>query len=314
MPKKRCVHLILNPLSGQATTWVAWLTHALGWRRMKRLNATAATIHHIKTLFNDHHIDMDYSLTQGPKDATVLAQRAVVSGNYDTVIAMGGDGTINEVVNGLVGSTVMLGVIPYGTANVFGISFNLPTTLKDACLVIIRGNRQKIDVGAINNHYFVCMAGVGFDAYVIKKADQSLKKTWGALSYVIMALWAYVRYRFHPIIIKVDHDPVPKKGYFLMINNTPYYGGRWMVAPNATPTDGRLDISLITKRGLWPLLRCGVRLWRGHLTPTDDAQFLQCQRIDIRAFGHHRLHADAEYVGHTPAKIRIHPKALCVIT
>ena len=141
-------------------------------------------------------------------------------------------------------------MIPYGTANVFGLSFDVPNDYLEACKRIIEGQSKVIDLGNINGHFFICMGGVGFDAYHKKKADKRLKKIIGGLSYVMISMVEYFRYKFNPIIFKVDNDSELKKGYFLFICNTKYYGGKFIISDKIDPTDGLLDICLIKDKGV----------------------------------------------------------------
>ena len=309
----RSVMLILNPKSGKQQIYLSWLNKLFGWNNVNRGYATKEIIAIIKPIFESKGIAFNYAYTDYGGHAKELAQNAV-NNDVDTVIAMGGDGTINEVVNGIVGSGVRLGVIPYGTANVFGISFDLPTQLEAACDKIVAGETSTIDIGSINGHYFVCMAGVGFDAYIIKKADKSLKKLIGGISYVFLAMVEYFRYRFHPIVFQVDDDPTPKRAYFLIICNTKYYGGKYVVSDKTDPSDGMLDICLIKDKGLLTAISCIFQLALGKLKGGKMVEKLQCKTIRIRAFGKHRVHCDAEFVGYVPVTVNIHPQAIKIIT
>ncbi|MEK9727411.1 MAG: diacylglycerol kinase family protein [Candidatus Margulisiibacteriota bacterium] len=307
--KPASVYLILNPNSGQQHAIFQWINRLFGWSKVNKRLTASQIINEIKGIFESQGIKFHHSLTEYPGHATQLAKLAIET-QVDTIIAMGGDGTINEVINGMVGSDRRLGVIPYGTANVFGLSFDLPTKFRAACEKIINGETKIIDLGSINGHYFACMAGVGFDAYIIKKADKRLKKIIGALSYIILAMVEYFWYRFQPILFKVDGNQKGQKGYFLFICNTKYYGGKFVISEKTSPTDGKLDICVIKQRHLLATLRCSIQLALGELKESKDVAIIQCEKVHIRAFGRHRIHCDAEYVGHTPATVQIHSGAL----
>src|SRR3954447_8180800 len=130
--------------------------------------------------------DADFELTSGPGDAGVLAAGAAARG-YTTVVAAGGDGTINEVVNGIPGSGASLGVLPVGTMNVFAAELGIPGDLNEAWDVILGGNTREIDLAQANQQYFVQLAGVGLDAQVVKETSWSMKRSLGPLSYVVSA-------------------------------------------------------------------------------------------------------------------------------
>ena len=213
------VFLIVNPNSGIKSRFFRFVNRIFGWNKIKKNKSLNELIGCIQLQFEESGVSFNYAFTTHSGHAKALASQESQKG-IDTIIAMGGDGTINEVVNGMVGSKTRLGVIPYGTANVFGISFDVPSDYRSACKRIIEGHTKVIDLGEINGHYFICMAGVGFDAYIIKKADRQLKKIIGGLSYVLFSMLEYFRYKFKSIIFKVERpiEPVePKIAIFFFI-------------------------------------------------------------------------------------------------
>ncbi len=306
------VFLIINPNSGIKNRFFRWLNRIFGWNKIKKSKSLDEKVIQIQSQFENEGIGFEYAYTKYPGHAKDLAHQESAKG-IDIIIAMGGDGTINEVVNGMVHSESRLGVIPYGTANVFGLSFDVPNDYLEACKRIIEGQSKVIDLGNINGHFFICMGGVGFDAYIIKKADKRLKKIIGGLSYVMISMVEYFRYKFNPIIFKVDNDSELKKGYFLFICNTKYYGGKFIISDKIDPTDGLLDICLIKDKGLFTAIKCSVQLAMGKLRKSDVVEKFQCKQIYIDASGRHRIHGDAEYVSHTPANVQIYPKAITII-
>lgn len=311
-PSLRKVFIIMNPNAGAQSRKFHLGRFLLGIKKIQSSHKTKeALMAGIISVFESHHIQASGAFTQSKGHATELAKRAVEDG-ADAVVAVGGDGTINEVINGMANTKVMLGVIPYGTANVFGLSFNIPMDVELACLTIINATPMPIDLGRINGTYFACMAGVGFDAFVIQKADKTLKKLFGALSYVVVAMWEALRYRFYPILLTTDNDSSSIQGYFLIISNTKYYGGNLIVAPDASPTDGQLDACIFTGKGLLHMIWFGIQMKLGRVKKSKHVRVVQCSSIRIRKFGNHSIHADAEYIGEAPAKITIAPKALVI--
>jgi diacylglycerol kinase (ATP) len=307
------IFIIMNPNSGAQKRGLWWVRRLLGIKDVKHTyESKEALLKGVVQLFNDHGIEAYGDFTNAPGHATALAKKAVHEG-VSTIVVVGGDGTINEVVNGMAHTNVALGVIPFGTANVFGLAFNLSMNVQEACKNIVFGTIKKIDLGKINDTYFACMAGVGFDAFVIQKADKKLKKMMGALSYVLIAFWEILKYQFYPILFTIDGELTPKKGYFLIISNTKYYGGDFIVAPNARPNDGKLDACIFTGHGLIKAIWYGVQMKLGRLSKSADVQCIQCESLKIRQFGHHSIHADAEYIGQCPATITIEKKALTIV-
>ena len=199
--------IITNPFSGKGKNKFPLLESFLGIKSKRKANLSSREVaKKVQTYLLKHNITSEICLTEYSGHATELAA-STEKKNYDLVIAIGGDGTINEVINGLVKTDLPLAVIPSGTANVFSLEFDIPENIEKACEQIIKGNCQRIDLGKVGDKYFACMAGIGFDAYVIKHADKTLKKNWGPLSYVIVACKEFFTYKFSKIKIKVDDEP-----------------------------------------------------------------------------------------------------------
>ena len=159
--------------------------------------------------------------TSAPGDARSIAEWAVAQG-FATVVAAGGDGTINEVVNGIAGSDIALGILPVGTMNVFAAELSIPNNLPKAWEIIQARHTRRIDLVRANDQYFVQLAGVGLDAQVVQATSRSFKKNFGPLSYLISA--AQIALRAPPKLI-VEHDGIRREGSFVLIGNGRYYGG-----------------------------------------------------------------------------------------
>src|SRR4051812_29924734 len=174
------------------------------------------------------------SITTEAGQARALAADAAQQG-YRIVVAAGGDGTINEVVNGLAGSQTALGILPVGTMNVFAAELGLPRRLSDAWRVIQAGHTREIDLARANRQYFVQLAGVGLDAQVVKETTRTLKKNFGPLSYLIST--AQIAARKPPVII-ADCDGRVLEGSFVLIGNGRFYGGPIPFFSRARVDDG----------------------------------------------------------------------------
>ena len=174
--------------------------------------------------------------TGGPDDARALAARAVEQG-YKVVVAAGGDGTINEVVNGLAGSDVTLGLLPLGTMNVFAAEMGVPSNRIKRCWEIIEaGHVREVDLARANTRAFVQLAGVGFDAQAVAGVDWAAKKNLGPLSYIISAA-KVASHKPPELVIECESGSV-RKGSFVLIGNGRYYGGRVAVFKGAINNDG----------------------------------------------------------------------------
>ena len=197
--------------------------------------------------------------TQRADEARLLAARAVSDG-YRVIVAAGGDGTINEVVNGIGTSGSALGVLPLGTVNVFAQELGIPRQLEAAWALIQHGRPRTIDLARAESHgavrYFIQLAGVGFDARAVRTASWELKKKIGPLSYV----WAGLK------TLSVPHARIEVSangngsaaGVAVLIGNGRYYGGRFTLFPKARMDDGLLDVCVFETCGYLDVLRYGI--------------------------------------------------------
>jgi YegS/Rv2252/BmrU family lipid kinase len=254
-------------------------------------------------------MEVESTPTDGPGRATEIA-RDCAQKNYEVVVAVGGDGTINEVVNGLAETETCLGVIPMGTANVFALQMGLHVDIEKACETIANGNIKVIDLGKINDRYFTCMAGIGIDAHILKEADKKLKKIYGALAYPITALKEIFFYKFNKM--SVECDDKSSEGYMVLACNGRFYGGELEAAPRAKLDDGLLDICVFKHKNIFSVLAYLAGFKFGNIDKLSCVDYFQSAKVEIKN-KRHSMHADAEYIGTSPAVIEAIPKSLKVI-
>jgi YegS/Rv2252/BmrU family lipid kinase len=239
--------------------------------------------------------------------------RQCVKSHYDLVIISGGDGTINAIVNELVHSPTTLGIIPLGTVNVFAQSLEIPSELRAACQVIARGKTRTIDLGKANDRYFTSLAGIGFDAYVIRSVDSRLKRTIGIGAYVLSGIFNLFKYHFRTMRIKIDNQPVKRTGYLTIIGNSKYYGAKMLIYPKSKMDDGLLDIVIFKSHNFLKFFFYIWRLHKGNLIDLPHIEFFQGKHISIESHGNHLVHIDGELLGRTPVDITVVPSALRVV-
>lgn len=188
--------------------------------------------------------------TKAPGEGTALARD--LGPGFDAVIAAGGDGTIHEVIGGLAGTGIPLGILPWGTGNVFAKEMGLPRRVKALCRVVRRGRGLAVDLGLADGRPFLLMASVGFDAYALGRMGRTLKRLWGLGAYAWAGVKALARYH-HPGI-EVVLDGTTDRGSFVLISNTRLYGAFFVFLPWADPTDGYLDVFVFRDTGRWKFL------------------------------------------------------------
>jgi len=271
------------------------------------------------------------AITEAPGDATRLTREAL-RGGAERVVAIGGDGTINEVVNGFfddrgaaVAPEASLAVIPFGTGGDFRRTVNLPTELADAARVIAANHRRKIDVGRLEftaaggaraARMFANIASFGVSGVVDRLVNESGKRL-GRLSFALAtarATWSYTNQRVQ--LVFDGRDRVEATINTVAIANGRYFGGAMMVAPHAEVDDGQFDVIAMGDFGFADLLRSGRRLYQGtHLTmdkvTARRARVVEAEPIDPGAVI--ELDVDGENPGQLPARFELVPAALWLV-
>jgi diacylglycerol kinase (ATP) len=180
-------------------------------------------------------------------EAELMARRGVEEG-FEKIVAAGGDGTINEVVNGLAGASVTLGLLPIGTMNVFATELGLPVHDLEFCWNIVKSNSTRsVDLPKANQKFFVQLAGVGLDAQVVKETSSQLKRNFGPLSYLISA--AQIAARQPPRLLIQSEDASIDEGSFVLVGNGRLYGGPFPFFKQAVIDDGLLDVIVFKRLG-----------------------------------------------------------------
>ena len=245
--------------------------------------------------------DAELRLTEKAGDARLLAADAAREG-FRVVVAAGGDGTVNEVVNGLAGSETALGVIPVGTMNVFAKEHSLPLTLNEAWSVVRNGTIKELDLAAANDSHFIQLAGVGLDAQIVKETTWESKRALGPLSYIISA--AQVASRTPPKIL-VESDGVAREGSFVLVGNGRYYGSKLIVFPGARPDDGLLDVLIFKKLGYLDIVRYLGGVVIGRHTDLADVEYFQTTEAHVSSAEEVPVEVDGELSGALPVRFRI---------
>jgi len=250
-------------------------------------------------------------ITAAPGHATELA-RAAASHGSEAVAACGGDGTVNEVANGLAGSPTPLAVVRGGTANVWAKEAHLPRDPAAALRLLAEGETRTIDLGRAGDRYFLAMAGVGFDAAIVRALSGGMKRRVGAAAYVLSGLRHSLSYRASDADLRADSEALPGKLFWMMLGNTRNYGGVLNITHLAQVDDGQLDLCLLRVGGplrlawlaLWVLLRRHHR--RAHVV------YRLVQSLEVRTPGL-PVQVDGEYLGETPLRFSVAPAALRVL-
>jgi YegS/Rv2252/BmrU family lipid kinase len=257
-------------------------------------------------------VTVEQSEAQG--DATRLAHEAVEAG-VEVVLAAGGDGTLNEVVQALAGTETALGYLPYGTVNIWARELNIPRDPEGAARAIVDGRSAQIDLGVVDGRYFLLMASVGFDGEVLRRARslEQHKHRLGILPYVAVGLTAAPLYRGADVELRYDGLIRRVQALMLVVGNTRLYGGLFRLTPNAVANDGWLDICIVRGRGPLALIRQSLPLLLSRSISHSDVELLRVKELAVQADTPLPIQADGELVGSTPAHFSIAPAVLRVI-
>ena len=243
-------------------------------------------------------------------EAREFAKQAVHQG-AKIVVAAGGDGTVNEVVNGLAGSDVALGLLPIGTMNVFAAELGLPSNnLRKCWETIERGHTRIVDLPMANRHAFVQLAGVGFDAQIVQETSRDFRKQFGPLSYLVAA--TQIASRKPPNLI-VESGGKQQTGSFVLIGNGRYYGGPFVIFKDAKVDDGKLDVMIFKNLGYLDIVRYLSGIVFGTHADMHDVEYFQTRKVVVRSAGDVPVEVDGEVIGCLPVTFRISPHKLRVI-
>jgi len=260
-------------------------------------------------------IEVEQVSTTGPGDATSLAARATDNGVREVIVS-GGDGTINEVLQGMIGTDARLAILPQGTANVLARELKLPLNSKQALEVIARGRTRKIHVGrAIDEasgakRYFFLMAGIGLDASVVQRVHPGLKKRFGKAAFWYSGLSHLAGWE--PIPFQIEINGKTYVATFATIGKAASYGGELSVTPRARLDQPEFEICLVESRSRLRYLRLLAYAMRGG-APADrrGIRFLRATRA--QALGTTAVQVDGELIGKLPMIFEIAPHSIEVI-
>ncbi len=296
--------LIVNPAAGAGKTARKWP--------------------HIMARLQSLDLRFEYALTEAPGHARELARDAVAMG-YELVVSVGGDGTVNEVVNGLydTGSIaeIMLGIIGTGTGGDYIRTVGIPRAHLEACQCLRDPQKMAVDVGVIEylsggvmeRRLFVNFAGLGFDAEIVRTTTLQYKALNATASYLAGLLSSLLFYKNKAVTLLVDGEKIEEKVCTVLLNNGKYGGGGMFAAPGADLSDGFLDVLIIGDLSKPDLLWSLPRVYRGtHLTH-PKVTLKKAREIEISSNDSVSLQADGELLGGLPARCYVLPALLNVV-
>jgi YegS/Rv2252/BmrU family lipid kinase len=264
-------------------------------------------------------IDAEIQATHGPGSATAQARDAVERGKQ-LVIACGGDGTINEIVNGVAGSQVPLAVLPGGTANVLVKELDLPWDIPRAAGRLVRGTLRRIALGAAiseglpgGRRYFICLGGAGPDGKLVNAVDVETKLRLGILAYWLEGMRQLVRYKFPRF--RVVSGEQEHRATLVVVGRTKHYGGPVRITTEANLFEDRFEVLAVTAQTRWRYATDLVQLLRRRHRTIPDNFFWKTTSVRCSPLGEEEVWAqvDGEPIGKLPVEFRIVPDALTLV-
>jgi YegS/Rv2252/BmrU family lipid kinase len=296
--------VIVNPVAGARSTRRKWPIIS---RLMERIGLT-----------------FDFNYTEGVGHAMELA-RIAASDGYRYLVAVGGDGTVNEVANGILhstnASTTTLGVVSTGTGSDFARSAGLARDYTTACANLTSSKRLTIDVGLVEyqrdgkrqERFFINSAGVGFDAAVVKETERLPKFFGGTIPYVAGMLRALVSYKNKDIVLKVGDEEESRRVLNVAVANGNYCGGGMRIAPEAKLDDRLLDVVIIGDMGKLELLKEFPTVYKGTHINHPKVSMRKVTNVSIESAEPMLVYADGEMLGECPASFRVAPATLSLV-
>lgn len=293
---RRTVRLIANPNAGRG-----------GARR-------AAEIARFCDLLKRHGVEAEVAFTRAPHDATRLAREAVADQAREIVVS-GGDGTINEVLQAIVGTKARLAILPSGTANVLARELSLPFDAERAAALVARGTTRKVYAGlafdetTAARRYFILMAGIGLDASIVNRVRPQLKRRIGEAAFWVSGLSHLASWQPVPFHLEIEGERLPAT--FAAVGKASRYGGDLSITPRARLDAPEFEICVIDSRSRLRYLSLLTRVMRANGAATDarGVRFLRSTRV--RAAGEGVLvQADGELIGTLPMTFEIVPAPL----
>ncbi|HEY5585625.1 MAG TPA: diacylglycerol kinase family protein [Ruminiclostridium sp.] len=268
----------------------------------------------IEECFKDKVEELAIRVTEYPGHATEIAKEYSVSGKC-RIYSIGGDGTVNEVVNGIAGTEATLGVIPTGSGNDFIRSFQSEFDIKDMIVNTINGEERSIDLARVNDKYFINISSIGFDANVGFNADKFKKVPGvsGSMAYLISIIYTVFKKKICNVNIDIDDKKMKVKVLLVAIANGRYYGGGFIPTPDAKLDDGLLDICLVSEMSRFQIINLFPKYKKGLHTHLKQVSLFKCKRINIESEEDLCLNIDGEIVTAQNINFEILENAIKVI-
>lgn len=283
---ERKIRFIINPAAGKGSS-----KHLLSL--ISRVMEEKQIVYDIRVSGHQGHI-------------TALTREAVVS-KYTDVVVAGGDGTIIEAVNGMIGSPLRLGIFPYGTGNDFARSIGLPDEAEEQMLRILEMKTKACDIGLVNGQAFLNSVGVGIDSEVVKTTAQVKTIMPGSMAYGFSTIKAILSYKPKSVRLKIDGAELSRSVMLIAIGNGRYIGGGMKITPGASIDSEDFEICVVRDVNTLRFLKLFPRVFKGTHISVPEVEIFKGRSVEIYSEGEALpINADGTVVSSTPARVELH--------
>ena len=248
-------------------------------------------------------IKYDIRLPENVAQTTALAESASQYG-YNRIVAMGGDGTVNAVASGLLGSEAILGVIPAGIGNDFFRVLGIEDDLTDICRSAVYGKPLTVDVGELNGRPFFNMLGIGFDAKIAQQANEA-KNNLGIFTYVASIYKALKKQKAYPVKLRIDNLEIEEDVLLIAVGIGRLSGYGFALTPSAKLDDGKFDVCIAEKVSKLRILQVLPRVLKGHHVREPEVKMYRCRQLEIFSESKLPLHMEGEIINSLDGKLSI---------
>ncbi|NMA04367.1 MAG: diacylglycerol kinase family lipid kinase [Clostridiales bacterium] len=262
------------------------------------------TIPIIKKIMEDNNCSYKIKITEKAGDGQLFAREAK-TGGYSTVVSVGGDGTLHEVINGMVGGRQRLGIVPAGTGNDFARSLDIPLSIEDATENLLRGKTALIDLGKLNSEHFINFCSVGLDALIAEEANKIKKYFSSTYSYIIGVIKALSKFKSIKIELTIDNKKYNEEIMLVAVCNGAYYGGGMNIAPQAKVFDGQFDICVVRKMPKLKLLFLFPTIFKGKHIKYNEVKIYRGKSVQVFSGEEMHVNADGDIVDSRPVNFEI---------
>jgi diacylglycerol kinase (ATP) len=254
----------------------------------------------------------DYTIvySDGVSHAHVIAKEAITK--YDLIVAVGGDGTVNEIASALAGSDTVFGIIPYGSGNGLSRFLDIPMDAEKAIQNLNKWHVESIDAAQANGEWFFNMAGMGFDAHISEVFSH--QKTRGFITYIKSSFREIANYKSVKYDINIDGAVYEREAFMLSFANSSQYGNNAHVSPRASVQDGLLDVCVIKPFPLWRFLEMGIRMFTKTSEGSKYVEIIRGKHIIVKRGEPGPFHLDGEpRIAPAAVDIKVLPSSLRII-